>query len=325
MTADASHAARSGARLPIIDIARGAALVAMFGYHLTWDLAHFGYIGARTPFSPGMRLFSHVIACSFLAVAGVSLALARRSPFAWGGYWRRMLVIAGAGGLVTLASWLLFPNALILFGILQCIAAASLVALPFLFLPWPAALAAGGVAAVLPFLFAAHAFDGPWLDWTGLNLTEPTSNDFRPLLPWAAALLFGLGVAQFALPRGGFDRLARIAGTSPPARLLAFGGRHSLTIYLVHQPVFFALLSAAVWAFPPQTMADEAPFRAQCERQCLASGSQPSLCVSACACAAREMKRLGLWTKLQGGRLDDAENAIVSRIAKDCAAQPTRR
>jgi len=65
-------------RLPVVDVARGAALLAMFGYHLTWDLAHFGYVDPQTPFSPEMRLVSHLIASAFLFIAGASLVLARR-------------------------------------------------------------------------------------------------------------------------------------------------------------------------------------------------------------------------------------------------------
>lgn len=308
-------------RLPVVDMARGVALLAMFAYHLTWDLAHFGYVDPLTPFAPAMRLFSHVIASAFLFIAGASLVLARRTPFAWGAYWRRFALVAGAAALVTAASWFLFPQAPILFGILHCIAAGSLLALPFLFLPWPAALAAAIAVAVLPFLVVSRAFDPPWAQWTGLGVALPDAMDFRPLAPWAAPLLAGVAATAFALPRGGREILARVSERSSPARLLAFGGRHSLLIYLVHQPVFFGLLTAAVWAFPPSGPADEAPFRASCERQCLTSGAQPQVCVSACACTARGMKRLNLWDKLGANRLDSGEAALLSRLAGECVAK----
>jgi uncharacterized membrane protein len=322
MTSADTAGALHGRRLPVVDIARGAALVAMFGYHLVWDLAHFGYIDEQAPFSPAMRLASHVIACSFLFIAGASLVLARRTPFDWRAYGVRLGKIAAAALAVSLASRLLFPEALILFGILHCIAAASVLALPFLFLPWPAALVGAAVATALPLFAASHAFDGPWLDWTGLNLVEPSSNDFRPLLPWAAALLTGVGVMAFGRPRGAVDVLARIRGTSPPARLLAFGGRHSLLIYLVHQPIFFAALSAAVWAFGPPREGNAAPFLASCENQCIASNGAPSACVRACGCTAREMKSLNLWDKLAQNRLDAPERTILAKVAKACTARP---
>lgn len=317
--------AKGGGRLPVVDMARGAALLAMFGYHLTWDLAHFGYIDAHAPFSPAMRLASHVIACAFLFLAGVSLVLARRSPFGWGGYWRRMAIIVAAAAAVSVASWLLFPDSIISFGILHCIAAASLLALPFLFLPWPAALAAAVVAGGLPSLVASAAFEGPWIDWLGLGIALPISNDFRPLLPWAAALLAGVAAMGWAVPRGGRELLAKVRGENAPGRALAFGGRHSLLIYLVHQPVFFAVLSASVWAFGiPGGPADERPFRAGCERQCADAGAQPAICTAACGCAARAMKRLNLWEKLSRNALDAGETGILNRVAGECVANPDR-
>ena len=320
MTGADVAAEKAGGRIPALDVARGAALVAMFAYHLVWDFAHFGYMDARTPFSPDMRLFSHVIASSFLFISGLSLALARRRPFDWRVYWMRLALIAGAAALVTAASWLLFPDALIFFGILHCIAAASLLALPFLFLPWPAALAGGALAAALPQFVTSRAFDTPALMWSGLGVAIPVSNDFRPLLPWAGALLFGLAAGLAMQRHGGFNILRRVSGSSAPARLLAFGGRHSLAIYLVHQPVFFALLTASVWAFGPPAPPDERPFRQACERECAASGVAVEQCRRSCACTAQTFKRLNLWNKLRAGQLDSAEQTILSRVARDCLA-----
>ncbi|MFT4099276.1 MAG: heparan-alpha-glucosaminide N-acetyltransferase [Rhodoblastus sp.] len=318
MAADVGNAGGTARRIAALDMARGAALVAMFAYHLTWDLADFGYIDPRTPFSPQMRLFSHVIACSFLFIAGLSLALARRAPFDWAGYWRRFALIAGAAALVTAASWYLFPQAIIFFGILHCIAAASLLALPFVFLPWPAALAAGAALFALPFLVQWSAFDSPQLIWTGLGVRIPTSNDFRPLLPWSGALLIGLGAGLFMRAHGGFDALRRISGASAPARLLAFGGRHSLAVYLIHQPVFFAILSASVWAFGPAAPVDEQPFREACESQCLANRGEAEQCRRGCICTAQALKQLKLWDKLRAETLDESEKALLTRAARAC-------
>lgn len=308
----------SHARIAALDVARGGALVAIFAYHLVWDFAHFDYIDARTPFLPEMRLFSHAIASSFLFIAGVSLALAQPERRGWRAYWKRLAVVAGAAALVTAASSLLFPAGLIFFGILHCIAAASLLALPFLLLPWPAALGAGVACFALPHFLSSRAFDAPALMWTGLGVAVPTSNDFRPLLPWAGALLLGLAAGKAINARGRFDALRRIRGASAPARLLAFGGRHSLAVYLVHQPVFFGLLAASVWAFGPPAPADERPFRETCARQCAETGAQAEVCRRGCACTAQTFKRLNLWDKLRADRLDEAEKSILARVAQDC-------
>lgn len=304
-------------RLPAIDAARGAALVAMFVYHLTWDFAHFGLIDPAAPYSAAMRLFSHAIASSFLFIAGAGLALSSR-PFRTHGYVLRLATIVGAAALVTLASFFFAPEAPILFGILHCIAAASLLALPFLFLPWGAPALAALVVALAPQFIAAPAFDGPFLSWLGFYANEPRAMDFRPLFPWAAPLLAGLAVFKSPLAPGLESWLARWRGEDAGARALRFGGRHSLTIYLVHQPVFIALLTGYVALVGAARPADEAPFLAACEQSCATSGVGKPACARACGCVARDMKRLNLWPRLLDNKLDAAERALLAQVAEQC-------
>ncbi|HEY8578676.1 MAG TPA: heparan-alpha-glucosaminide N-acetyltransferase domain-containing protein, partial [Beijerinckiaceae bacterium] len=66
------------ARVPLVDAARGAALVGMAIYHFVWDLGFFGLIPRDWPYDPRFVLFGHAVAASFLALVGVSLALAAR-------------------------------------------------------------------------------------------------------------------------------------------------------------------------------------------------------------------------------------------------------
>ena len=69
---------RKTGRIDAVDCARGLALIGMAAYHLTWDLADFRLVSPLLPFSPPMRLLSHTVASAFLALVGVSLALAHR-------------------------------------------------------------------------------------------------------------------------------------------------------------------------------------------------------------------------------------------------------
>jgi uncharacterized membrane protein len=67
--------------------------------------------------------------------------------------------------------------------------------------------------------------------------------DYVPLIPWAAPALAGIAVAK-AL------RIDRWQGRPPTAtlRALSFPGRHSLVIYLIHQPILIGLFNAWAWA-----------------------------------------------------------------------------
>ena len=184
-------------RLPWLDAARGLAVVAMVAYHFVWDLGNFDYIDRHFPYTLGFKSVGHGIALSFLFIAGVSLVLAHERDASFRPFWRRLARIVAAALLVTLGTYLVFPEAFVFFGILHCIAAASLLAVPFLFLPWPAALLAAAAAFLAPHFLTSPFFDAPWLSWLGLSTIEPTTNDYQPLLPWSGGVLAGVAFAKF--------------------------------------------------------------------------------------------------------------------------------
>jgi uncharacterized membrane protein len=225
-------------RLIALDLARTLALVCMVIFHFTFDLALFGHIPPDTMYQPFWYYFARMIAGSFLFLSGVSLWLAHGQGIRWPAFWSRFARVAAAAALVTVASIWFVPGGPIWFGILHAIAATSLLGLLALRLPWPVTL---GLAAVV---FAAAwgprfpAFDPLWLVWTGLAETRPMMGDYVPLIPWAAPALAGIAFAK-AL------KLDQWRGTVPSRRAhaLTFPGRHSLFIYLVHQPILFGLFT----------------------------------------------------------------------------------
>ena len=87
--ADTTAAQRLG-RVDAVDCARGLALIGMAIYHLSWDLADFRLGPPILPFTPQMRLLSHIVASAFLALVGVSLALAHRNRLNLPAFWRRL-------------------------------------------------------------------------------------------------------------------------------------------------------------------------------------------------------------------------------------------
>jgi uncharacterized membrane protein len=235
-------AAAPPARLPIVDAARGAALAAMFVYHFAWDLSFYDLVSTDIAANPFWAAFARLIAGSFLALVGVSLVLAQRGGFRPKAFLRRLALVAGAAALVTLDTWWFMPEDFIYFGILHCIAVSSVLALPFLRLPVWIALAAAVFCFVAPSLFAGPSFDAPWLRWLGLMSYFPDTSDYEPLLPWFGAVLVGIAVARTVLPIAGAAAWAKWQPTGRGARLLVWAGRHSLVIYLLHQPLFFAVL-----------------------------------------------------------------------------------
>jgi uncharacterized membrane protein len=300
-----------------LDIARGLAVLAMFLFHFIWDLGHFGYIDANIPYSRGVKVFGHTIAFSFLFIAGVALVLAQDGHSRWPSFWRRFAIIGGAAALVSAGTYALFPDAFVFFGILHCIAVSSLIAAPFVFLPWPMALVAAAIALIAPSVAANHFFDTRQWWWTGLSTFEPRTNDYRPLLPWAGAMLAGVAATKAFKDRLGL--FAASAGAASPAPCAAtFLGRHSLLLYLLHQPLFFAGFGAVALLAHPSVVAETQSFADACEARCVETGAKMEICRAACACTAEEVAR----RHTLSGVADDSERARrIGEVARECFAK----
>ena len=233
---------RPAARLPLIDLARAAALAAMVAFHLGRDMEILGMLPPGATFTPGWRWAAYGIAGSFVALAGASLWLAHGRGVRWRAYGRRLGVLAAAAVVVSAATYVAMPGAWVRFGILHSIALSGVLALPFLRLPWPPTLIAG-LALVAAAGTVVPALSGPaWL-WLGLAPTVPPMIDYEPVVPWTGPFLIGLALAKAADGRGWLDRL-RGAPSGRAWDRLAWPGRHSLAVYLIHQPVLMGLLIA---------------------------------------------------------------------------------
>lgn len=240
-------AARSGVvrgRIVALDLARALALVAMAVFHFTFDLELFGFVAQGTTMLPGWRWLAYLTAGSFLFLVGVSLWLAHGQAIRWRGYWRRLGMIAAAAAAITAATYVAMPDAFIFFGILHCIAVASLLGLAFLRLPPLLLIGVGAVVIWLPQAARFEALNPPWWWWSGLQATGARSVDYLPLFPWFGPVLLGIATAQ-VMARAGL--WARLGGWQAPpfARALAWPGRHSLAVYLAHQPVLVSLVWVA--------------------------------------------------------------------------------
>ena len=228
---------RATGRVGWIDLARVAALAGMVVFHTARDLEIFALVPAGLTMTGGWALFARIVAGSFLFLSGVSLVLAHGTGLRPGAWLRRMLRIVVAAALVSLATYAFDPRHFVYFGILQSIAAASVIGLAVLRLPaW--GLALGGAAVwALHLTLGRAVFDSVWLAWTGLSRTVRPSLDFLPLVPWLAPFLFGMALARAV------DVRALPALPLPAA--LTWISRHSLLVYLLHQPVLLGLIWAA--------------------------------------------------------------------------------
>ncbi len=309
---EAAPATERPRRIPAIDVARGVAVVAMVVYHAAWDLSALRLVATDVTAEPAWQAFARAIAGTFLFLAGAGLVLAHGERLRLRAFLRRLAALVVAAGLVTLGTWLVFPESYVFFGILHAIAVASVLALPFARLPALGAVGAALAIAAVPFLPPPPFADWPALRFLGLG-PVPATNDWVPVFPWAAAVFAGVVAAK--LGRAG------LAALPPPGRVgrgLAALGRHSLVIYLLHQPILFGALWGVAALTGPNPEALSGPFLRSCETSCAAQGQPEALCRRTCRCAVEALRPDALWPNILSGRLAPDENRRVGETAQAC-------
>jgi uncharacterized membrane protein len=306
-------------RFAWLDIVRGIAILAMASYHFSWDLEYFGYLAPGTVGFGVFKIYARSIASSFLFLAGFSLVLGHYPTIRARAFLMRFARIVAAAAIITIATWFAFPDGFIFFGILHAIAAASLVGLLFLRLPVVITLAAAVAAFAAPFYLRSALFDAPVLWWVGLSETLPRSNDYVPLLPWLAPFLVGIAIGRVVIARGRLAGKPSGAEQGRIARALSLAGRHSLPIYLIHQPLLFSLVALFAMVYPAPRPDPRPAFQASCEATCTADQTA-AFCRSFCTCTLDRLAQENLLVPLDEGKIDAQTDGRVTEIAGQCTA-----
>jgi len=205
-------------------------------FHLSFDLNNFHFIDIDiyNQHSHDWHHFRMVIVTLFILCVGISLALVNEKGINLQKSLKRFARVAGAAALVTIASLFTFPNSWIYFGVLHSIALMSLLALLFVRFEWIALILGIGIVVA----FNLHYINMNWayeLLKAPLHLPKHTE-DLVPLTPWFGVVLIGLFVGKkrlFLFPL----QENKITNT------IGLLGKHSLLIYLIHQPIFFGFIA----------------------------------------------------------------------------------
>ncbi len=231
-------------RYQLIDILRGIAIVLMVYFHFSYDLTYYklaDFDFYRDPYWLNLRT---LIVSLFLTLVGISLVLATRNGINKKRFLRRLGLLLVFSALITLNSYIMFPGRTIIIGILHFIAIASVLGLLFV-RRYLLSLVLGVGLILLDYFFQHEFFNQPWLHWIGLMTHKPATEDYVPLIPWFGVVLIGIFIGQSLFRSERLSALFAFHSGSGVARGLALAGRHSLIIYVLHQPVLFGLL----WVF----------------------------------------------------------------------------
>jgi uncharacterized membrane protein len=215
-------------------------------FHTLFDLNYFQVLTIEV-YAGFWRYFAFATASLFLLIVGISLTISRsRAASKISGHQLTLkYVVRGAGILllgilVTAGTWLYLREGFVVFGILHLIGVSVMIS-PLFFRFKKYNVLIGLLFVGIGFLLTG--VNGPvWLLPLGIHPAAFWSVDYEPLFPWTGIVLIGMGLGGYLYP-GGVRRfsLPRTPEFFEPP--VAFLGRHSLIIYLVHQPLIILLIA----------------------------------------------------------------------------------
>lgn len=228
-----------------LDALRGLWILIMIGIHLSYDLVDLFAV---------VRLKDYTLynwsqewgGMLFLPISGISATLGSRPG-------RRGLQVFACGLLVsgvTVGMYLLgFADRgiIIYFGVLQCLAVCMFLWQLFRKCPtWLIAVFGAVFSAAGLYLTRNVRLSFSWLAPFGLIGHSFASSDYYPLLPNFGYFLLGAALGRILYPKKE-SLLPNVNTANPVIRFLTFCGRHSLIIYLVHQPILAAVIAAFLY------------------------------------------------------------------------------
>lgn len=211
-----------------LDALRGVAVILMVIFHFTYDLKMYGL--NRVDFQSGFWYgLPRLIVFIFLWCVGASLQLVHGQGVHWRSYLKRLGKLAALAGLISLVTYIAFPETWVYMGTLHCIAGVTLLALPFIYFP------KAKLPALVLILIAQYGL-GYDIQWAA-SFFPHYSMDFIPIYPWVWVMLLGMLTGPWLLPR--------LPAHFPGEKIFVWTGQGALKIYLLHQPLIYG----GLWAW----------------------------------------------------------------------------
>lgn len=211
-----------------LDAFRGICLICMVIIHVLFDMQQF--FGLKFSVPIWLQYLQEYGGIFFMLLSGICVTLGHHNI-------RRGLIVAAAAVLVTVSTILTVPDYLrIYFGILHLLAFSMLTYSFYRKLPWWAIIAIGTGFAALGFYFKTITVSTPYLFPLGLVTADFCAGDFFPVFPNVGFFMIGAGLGKIIYK----DKETLFKKVDPDfflIRFFAFCGRHSLLIYLLHQPL----------------------------------------------------------------------------------------
>lgn len=248
--------AGKGGRIFFLDEMRGLALIGMIIYHAAYDL--YAIFGLGFDFySPGWDTLQMAVCCTFIVIAGISSRLCKNAL-------KHGLIVFGCGMLMTIGTYFFMPSQVIRFGVLHFLGISMMIYHLFRKQIKKSSALFGAVISLVFFLclyglpsgsilfgnvdVPSGLYFSKYLGIIGLPGEGFRSADYFPLLPWFFLFLSGSFIGKYFKERKIPDFMM-----NRHSDFLCKIGSNTLAIYIIHQPVIYAVLTAFFWVIEKGT------------------------------------------------------------------------
>ncbi len=235
-----------------IDMLRGFALFLMIFGHILWDLDYFGMVPMNNTIYSSLQ---KVVPPIFFLLVGISLIVSKKkledsSIDTQNKYYKQLILrglkVFSLGMIITIGTLIFIPEKVVLFGVLHCIGLSIVISAPFLKYRNYNLLFAIIILFIGTF-FTHYHVDAPTYAHLMIGIHQVDlwryTLDYFPLIPWFGFCLLGIVVGDWLY--SGNERRFKMPDLSNyrPVKLFQWFGRHSLIIYLIHQPIIAGALT----------------------------------------------------------------------------------
>ncbi len=240
-------------RYTLLDTIRGMVLISMIFYHACWDLVYIFGMDFSWYKGTGAYIWQQSICWTFILLSGFCWNLGKK-PL------KRGIIVFSTGAIITLVTCLFMPENRVVFGVLTLIGSCMILMIPVHKLTQKISPEKGLLFSLLLFAVSRNINRG-YLGFEKWNLIKlpgklyrgmleayigfPPMNfystDYFSLIPWLFLFVSGYFLYHFFKKKKIFS-VKNDFFWKLDLPIFSFLGRHSLLIYIIHQPLIYLVL-----------------------------------------------------------------------------------
>lgn len=229
-----------------LDVLRGVAIIGMIVFHFFYIL-DFLNILQNVMYEGGFLILARMVQVLFITLVGVSLAIAYQKHKVLGALkrsfyinqWKRTAMVLLFAMIITIITKIFVQERYVIFGILHFIGVSIFLLSPFAgqkIFP----LILGVVAYFLGGIIKSTPVSQKWLLIFGFDVGGVSSIDYFPLFPWISLVFLGIFLGNTLYQD--YRLIFRIQLSHAIIPSIAWLGRNSLILYMLHIPLIFAFV-----------------------------------------------------------------------------------